>query len=379
MVEKINKHIISTIFEKCFSLNTIRQKLKGLSTDERISLLSEGNKLTRLELEDYQRLQRIYEIRRRNLEKEYDKELAEIYRLKEKFNYGEDVVDEILSEELNPEYNRLFGDLEKTFANDTFNYDRRLFENYRIGGDKPVPVFDWDDYHYDRNGIEKYDVNDDGGFVDMTSVKLSASRDSIGDIEDGMIESQAGVDYTKKQLTWLQQYFDDDRLPSFLTYMFNGREPKVYTDVEPVYYEEYGDYEYTEYNLTERWKSDFNNIKNHLDNAIDKSKGLDKPTILYHAGRIDLGLLPGDHGVWKGYKSMSFQEQVMGKHKNLNSGYWNVIVLAPKGVKGVCANDPRFKGFSFVDEHEYLLGRNTGYTVLDIDYKTGTEIVILDG
>lgn len=375
----ITKKLINQIIVKCMTHAKIRNQLSNLSLNERLNLLSEKDKLTRLELDDYKKIKRIYEIKRKELEDKYNDEISDLNRLKDKFNYDDNVVEEILSEELNPEYNKLFKDLEKEYENILFKYDKRIFENYTASkGDKPIPSFNWDDYQYDKNGIEKYDVNDEGGFVDMLAVKLSASRESIGTIENNLINNQENINYTDKQLSWLRKYFEDNRLPSFLTYMINGREPKNYTDVESVYYEEYGDSEYVEYNLTERWKNEFNNIKNHLDNAINKSQGLDKPTIFYHAGRVDPSLLPGDRGVWKGYKSMSFQEQVMSKHKQINPDYWNIIVLAPKGTKGVCANDERFRGYSFIDEHEYLLGRNTGYTVIDIDYEKGTEIVLLD-
>ena len=51
------------------------------------------------------------------------------------------------------------------------------------------------------------------------------------------------------------------------------------------------------------------------------------------------------------------------------------LIHAPKGTKGICGNDARFKnGF---EEHEYVLPRNTKMKIIRIDYeKMVCEVVI---
>ena len=374
---KVTKAVINDIIEKCYTLATIRQKLSGLNRFERTNILKEQGKLTDLEWWDYDRLYSSRQWDRIELEQQYDEEFEseKEYYLEE---YGKELTKP--TKAMIRKYDELFGEIEKDLDEKLFDYERRIFENYEISkGDNPIPKFKWENYKHDTDGIEDYSIEDDG-FADMFYTKYNASRNSIGEVENNQINNQSeNLNFTPKEFSWLKQYFDDNRLPSFLTYMVHNREPKQYTDAEHGEYDEVlGEYEYVQFSLTDRWKSEYNNIKRHLDNAINKSNGLSQATILYHAGRPDPKLLPGDHGTWKGYKSMSFQQQVMQKHSNINDDYWNMIVLAPKGTKGVCANDERFRGYSFVDEHEYLLGRNTGYTVVSTDLDTHTQIIILD-
>lgn len=369
--------ILKDIFIKC-SKASIQRRIQQYTPTERLNQLTEKNKLTPIE-------ERIYLEEIRNLENEIDNVYDDFEEKYYTDYYDEDydTFEEFL-ENLPKHYKNLLNNQIKEITdkyNETlYNYDKRLYLPYEISkGNQPIPKFNWDDYQHDKNGIEKFDEELAG---DDYYFKRSASRQSIGEIEETQINLQEqNTKFTKKEEYWLRRYFEDGKLPTFLTYKIHQREPKNYPAIDTIFHEnEEGDIyeEIIETNLTQEWQKNYKNIKNHLDKVINKTEGLTKPTILYHAGRPDPTLLPGDKGKWKGYKSMSFQEQVMDKHASINKGYWNIITLAPTGTKGICANDHRFTGISYLDEHEYLLGRNTEYTVVDIDYGTETEIVILN-
>ena len=108
---------------------------------------------------------------------------------------------------------------------------------------------------------------------------------------------------------------------------------------------------------------------------MNKSPGLLQDTVLYRGGKLDIHLREGDHSVFKTYTSTSFQEYTANEYRN--TGDMLIKIYAPKGTKGVCGNDKwNFKnGFM---EHEYTLPRNTGYTVLSIDYENNIAEILLD-
>ncbi len=116
------------------------------------------------------------------------------------------------------------------------------------------------------------------------------------------------------------------------------------------------------------------NIKD-IDKIMKKSPGLLQDTVLYRGGKLDIHLREGDHSVFKTYTSTSFQEYTANEYRN--TGDMLIKIYAPKGTKGVCGNDKwNFKnGFM---EHEYTLPRNTGYTVLSIDYENNIAEILLD-
>lgn len=115
-----------------------------------------------------------------------------------------------------------------------------------------------------------------------------------------------------------------------------------------------------------------------LDSSIDKSGGLLQDTVLYHGGHFDIHLNVGDHGTFKNYVSCSFQKLVGEEYKSYSDTRMNYIIYAPKGRKGICGNVRLFDSSSYWFEHEFLLGRNTGFTVLNIDYDKGEVEIVLD-
>lgn len=120
-------------------------------------------------------------------------------------------------------------------------------------------------------------------------------------------------------------------------------------------------------------------IVKEMDKAMKKSPGLIQDTTLYCGGELfNIHLKPGDHSRLKGYTSTSYQKFMGEYFKEKYDNNFLYIIRAPKGTKGICGNDEQFKAYSFWDEHEYLLPRNTGFTVKDIDYDNRIIEIILD-
>ena len=194
-------------------------------------------------------------------------------------------------------------------------------------------------------------------------------RSRIQPIEMEQINLQdTNVYFTEKEGKWLSGYFLSDYF--YINSRLFGMK------------EGFGDY--MDVGEREYMDKEFNNLKRHLDNAISKTDGLVHDTILYHSGKVDLSDVPGKHGVWKAYTSASFQEDSAKSAKK--EGDWDIIIYAPNGTKGVCGNGQRYfenKPLDYLNqytfEHEYLLGRNTGYTVLEMDYVNHRQVVVLDG
>lgn len=117
-----------------------------------------------------------------------------------------------------------------------------------------------------------------------------------------------------------------------------------------------------------------NPIKKSLTRMINRGEPLDRDMTFYHGGRFNINLNPGDHMKWKGYLSMSYDKQQAERFKGQDYLY---ICLTPKGSKGLCANDPRLMAIH-QNEREYLRGRNTGGTIISVDYDKKEVIMLMD-
>ena len=115
-----------------------------------------------------------------------------------------------------------------------------------------------------------------------------------------------------------------------------------------------------------------------IDKAINMSPGLLQDTTLYMGGPIDIHLKPGDHGRIKGYMSTSYQQKIAENFSKRFPENFKYIIRAKAGTKGLSANASIFNPYTFHNEHEYLLGRNIGFTVKSIDYRNKEIEVILD-
>ena len=223
---------------------------------------------------------------------------------------------------------------------DLFQYNRRLIEGLKTND---VPVFDKESFKQDKQYWLMDDLKD---------------KSSMGDLERRQIESEK--DYVENA--------DEDGNIAIGCY-FNGGLSNMNHEINHQGYLEALDFE------EERW---FYGLSKILKN----SDGLIEDTMLYHGGEWDIHLNVGDHGKFKNFRSASFQEMIA-KRFTTNRENHNVEmtykIYAPKGTKGLCANSEKYESSSFFDEHEFLLNRNTGFTVLSIDYDRMEAEILLDG
>ncbi|WP_297981539.1 phage minor head protein [uncultured Methanobrevibacter sp.] len=117
-------------------------------------------------------------------------------------------------------------------------------------------------------------------------------------------------------------------------------------------------------------------VKN-INSLMEKSGGLTQDTVLW-SGReeeIFLDLEPGSIAQWKHPVSTSYKKSV-GDNFQYDDRYL-VKILAPKGTKGIAANDPRLAGLT--REHEFTLPRNQKFMVKEIDHtKKYVTILLID-
>ena len=118
-----------------------------------------------------------------------------------------------------------------------------------------------------------------------------------------------------------------------------------------------------------------------MDKLMDGTDGLTEDTMLYRGGYWDIHLNVGDHSKgFNGYQSTSFRKEVgeryVDNYSDKDTADMLIQILAPKGTKGIVSNDPNFN--TVWDAHEFVLARNTGFTVLDIDYDNMVATIVLD-
>lgn len=339
IIEKSIKFI-----EKCRTLNSMKEQLSHFSREEKLKSL-EG-RLTRLEWDDYNNIYNDYKSTYDEWMKHIDDGDIDKEKIPEIYSWLEDFYKEFYEDEL-------------------FKYERRIIEDYRVSDLEP-PVINPDNYVYD----ESVPFTEDNAL----------DRNTINSIEKEMIDYQEEhYNLTEKEEYWIESYYLDNYTP--LKYRINHEYESLEEHISD-------DYELDEFN------HDFPYMLKHMDNAINKQDGLLHPTLLYHGGPVDISVPVGGHGVWKNYISATFQERAMIGHNKGQSDYWEVLIYAPEGTKGLCGNirtnygrnpdgsikwDKFDRGMNqYTFEHEYLLGRNTGYTVVSMDYENHRQVVILD-
>lgn len=337
----VSDDYIKDVIWKCITLAEIRSKLKGFSRSERTGLL-EG-RLTPLEWIEYNKLN--------------DNFNTFVSEWLERIDNGE------IPEEKIPRVMSFIKELEKEYDEDFFKFDRRIIEDTYIEEHTP-PSVDLSSYVKDKD----VPYGDDAD--------LMIDRKTMGAIEQEMVTLQEEtVKFTDSERLWLSGYFLD--YYNFLKYRIN-RDYDVLGDM------------YSPDTIDEYESSFYSSLK-HLDNAIAKTPGLQHDTILFHGGLVDPSLVVGGHGEFKSYVSATFQEISMKGHNKSHEDYWEYEIHAPKGTKGVCGNGrPTYKDYKgetvqstdglnqYVFEHEYLLGRKTGFTVESMDYENHRIVVLLD-
>ena len=315
----VSEDVISYVINKCLSLSRIHEKLSLLSDDEKLDLLKD--KTNPFELEDYQN--NIKKLN--NLKYIKDKKQVLIY----------DSIDDDI----------------KKYEDEIFQYERRIYDGYEPRVNEDVPSYNLKDFHKDaiRIDIGIY------GTVDL------------GEIEEIQINNQQDITWSKKEMTSLSMWHGDE-------YEFiNG---SIYgTNRWNDFLKEVNDDDPSMYDTVIQ---DMNNTKRHITNSINKTNGLLQPTVLYYgASHFDIHKIVGDKISFDGYISSTFSEHT-GKHYQdnyLGEGFLYKF-LAPTGTKGICMNSKDLYMFGW--EHEYLLGRNTSGTIVDIDYNNREITVLLD-
>ena len=241
-----------------------------------------------------------------------------------------------------------------------FQYERRIIE-----GAKPrsePPVVNIDNFKYDSLSDE--DLWDKNGDVETRQIEHQQSQLHYGEKVDEYTEDLLGGD----GISYFYEQYDDPRLRAMNNY-FNGDCGHI-------------NYTISHEGYLNKLDSEQRKQVNDIDSLMEESGGLVEDTMLFRGGYWDIHLNVGDHSKgFKGYQSTTFSESIaqgyVEHHEEQTDEKGMLIkILAPKGTKGICGNDNRFyNGFI---EHEYTLGRNTGFTVVDIDYDNMVATVLLD-
>ena len=221
------------------------------------------------------------------------------------------------------------------FEKKLYNYEKRIVNGYTLSNN-PVPVIDKNKFKEDDNG-------DRGGGV--SSAK--------GELEQKQIDSQEEHGYSDFEKNGMDEWFG---------YGHNNINRSLY---EKDFYKEW---------LDDVEKKRVNSAKRAISSAIHKSNGLIQDTLMFHGGRFDISLNPGDHFNWNGYLSLSYNE---GSADRFVSYGFMYKCYVPMGTKGVAGNDKQLNNH-MQTEHEYLLDKGTGATVLNVDYENRIVEVLID-
>ncbi len=302
---------------KCPTIAEMRQKLAELSYDERFNQLKEQSLLNPLE------------------ERDYDLKMGRwesIQRFKES-NREQYESEEWIREE------------EQEIEEELFQYSRRLIEGLKT---QPIP----------QVSLDKFKSDSKRGELEKSQIRSQQENVTVDTSMEG---------YTDEYGHYYERYIDQ-RLMAMDDY-FNG-------DVQGInYWLSHKGY------INKLEKEQQKDIKD-IDSLMSESEGLTQDTMLYRGGYWDIHLKPGDHSKgFKGYQSTTFQKETAGTYvewANEEKGDNNMLIqiLAPKGTKGIVGNDDRFNNGEW--EHEYVLPRNTGYTVVDVDYDNMVATILLD-
>ena len=119
-----------------------------------------------------------------------------------------------------------------------------------------------------------------------------------------------------------------------------------------------------------------NQYINSLSEIIKKTPPLQQDTVLYCGCRWEKGLVPGQSGRIKSFRSTSFNEKVARFFRNLRNedgGKYLVKIYAPKGTLGLDMDDRWASTF----QSEWLLDKGQRYVVLSQDdNKKEVEILL---
>ena len=318
----VNEEYIDYIIVKCLTNARIREKLSVMGQDEKEDAL-DG-------------LMNPFE------EQEYQKALKE-----------KGLLEHIIENKPILMYDGIEKDIEK-YESEIFDYEKRIFNNYSPRVNDDVPVYDVNDFHED-------DIENDIYWDDDVE---------LGEIEELQIDSQKDVSWTRNELNSLLMWHGDGYE------VINGsiyQTSKWTDDLESIRRDSP--------EMVDRVISDMVNVKKNLTGAINKTDGLVYPTVLYcGSGYFDVSKVVGDKISFDGYTSTSFSKHTGEHYKDIygEEGFLYKF-LAPKGTKGISFNSMPYDNLNIYSwEHEYLLGRGTGGTIVGVDYGAREITVLLD-
>ena len=312
----VDKRIIEDIIKNKCSNSEIKNKLSVMSDEEKYIGLKD--KLNSAEIDHYNTVTSRLEMLKETI-REYEEEVK-----KDPNSFFKNFLSDFKKQQK---------ELEKIL----FDYDKRIFNGYRLREEKQVTVDE-----------SRFEIDDD--FVDE-----DVDNFSLGRIEEKNVDNQ-NFEFKNGELSSINSYFHSayELLNSKLN---NGKRWNNLSKSE-----------------RDSRASQLNTMDKHLSNVINSSKGLVEDTVLYRNGRFDVSLIVGDRIKFKGYTSTSFQKHVaedwddtMEIDENLGSINYVYKILAPKGTKGICANDKKYELTTYPEEHEYLLGKDLEATIVDVD------------
>lgn len=317
----MDKNIIQDIFNDL--LSNIQVKCRTLeSIRKTLNTMSQSDK----EYELYDKLNQ-------GEREQYFKYVKSVESFKKQIeSFAETYGNDYLKSKRYDEHKRILQKYEDTI----FRYERRIIEGY-VPHNNPIPDVDRDKFKPD----EQYSI-----------------EDVTGSLEQSMINKQNNIDFKDNELAGLMEWWGSGHW-LINSSIYNGNMWNNLSDAE------------------KKVKgSELNKYKQGITSAINKSEGLPRDTMLFRGDKhFDISLVPGDHINFKGYTSMSFSK-VSAKRFMGDDGYM-INFLAPKNTKGVCGNSDKVKG-SNKFEHEFLTGRGTEGTIIDIDYDNHEVYVLVD-
>ncbi len=308
--------VISDYTTKCPTIAEMKEKLNGLTYDEQYVQLVEQGFMNPLEREDW------------------------LY-LKERLDDIEDIATR--HDIYKDKYFKLYGKEKDNVEKQLFNYARRLVEGHNPKVREP-PQIDRDSFKKDNyNYNELY--NAEIGDIELDQIHRQQEKMPLDFRFDG--KSYVGEEAEKKRA--MDRYFSGD---------FNQINKRIKS-----------------FNYLNKLDKEQKKDVHLIDGLMRRSPSLAQDTVLYRSGSIDPKLNVGDHSKgFKGYQSTSFQK--FGADDFFNDGNMKITIYAPKGTKGIVGNDMQF--MNGWNEHEFVLPRNTGYTLLSIDYENRTCEILLD-
>ncbi len=325
---------------KCPTIAEKKQILSQRTYEDKHNELITKDLLNQGELNLYESLGRSYN----ELMESYDNQIDLLqFNIKKFKEDGKDYMVEGLQNEIDS-----LNDRKQTLEDKLFIFERRLIDGYS------------------KKMKDSLNVNENDYLMEKQSDDI-VEHNTIGEIERREIDNQRDIGLTDNEVSALQDYYGSDSM------LINSK-------LNDGHY-----WNSLNYEKQELLSQKLNTVDKNIHNAIKKSNGLTEGTVLFHGGFFDVTKVVGDKIKFKGYTSASFQENVgktftkSGTYSSNFSESYTYKILAPKGTKGLCANDTQYgKLADFSFEQEFLLDKNFIGTIVNIDYDNKIVTILGD-